>query len=244
MAKPCSWPRDRPRRGVRGAASDFALGEVLLDVGTLLTPLALVSAAAADTDTLQVHIRPRLAVLSTGGELVAPGRASACPGAIPDGVSFGIAALAQAWGGEVVCRRRLRDDLPSLAQAAALALEQAHVIVVTGKTSTGGRDFSKAMFREVGLRPGFPRRSQSNRKARVGRPGRQPHRRWPTRKPNRRHGHGAFVPGAPAGRHERPAHRPGPGLAHWRRSRLRWMPVATGTASIARKGAARMGCGC
>ncbi len=147
--------RPTKARHVRGAASDFALGEVLLDVGTLLTPLALVSAAAADTDTLQVHIRPRLAVLSTGDELVAPGRAGACPGAIPDSVSFGIAALAQAWGGEVVCRRRLRDDLPSLAQAAALALEQAHVIVVTGGASVGERDFSKAMFREVGLRLEF-----------------------------------------------------------------------------------------
>ena len=147
--------RPTKSRHVRAAASDFRSGEVLLDAGTLLTPLALVSAAASDTEALQVHLRPRVALLSTGDELVAPGCAGGRPGAIPESVSFGVAALAQAWGGEIVYRRCLRDDLPSLVQAAALALEQAHVVVVTGGASVGERDFSKAMFRDPGLRLEF-----------------------------------------------------------------------------------------
>jgi molybdopterin molybdotransferase len=147
--------RPSPARHVRAAGSDFASGEVLLEAGTRLTPLALVAAAAADQDTVEVYVRPRVAVLSTGDELVAPGQADHAPGTIPESVSFGVAALAQAWGAEVVCRRRLRDDLPALTRAARLALDSAHVVVVTGGASVGERDFSKTMFAEHGLRLEF-----------------------------------------------------------------------------------------
>ncbi len=147
--------RPSPARHVRAAGSDFASGEVLLDAGTRLTPQALVAAAAADQEMVEVYIRPRVAVLSTGDELVAPGRATLVPGTIPESVSFGVAALALAWGGEIVCRQRLRDDLPSLARAAGIALDAAHVVVVTGGASVGERDFSKAMFQELGLRLEF-----------------------------------------------------------------------------------------
>ncbi|MCW5758785.1 MAG: molybdopterin molybdotransferase MoeA [Phenylobacterium sp.] len=147
--------RPSPARHVRAAGSDFAAGEVLLDAGTRLTPQALVAAAAADREAVEVHVRPRVAVLSTGDELVAPGRSAGAPGTIPDSVSFGVDALARAWGGEVVGRRRLRDDLPSLVRAAGRALEEAHVVVVTGGASVGERDFSRAMFEPLGLRFAF-----------------------------------------------------------------------------------------
>jgi molybdopterin molybdotransferase len=139
-------------RHVRAAGSDFASGEVLLDVATPLTPQALVAAAAPDRDTVQVYQRPRVAVLSTGDELVAPGGPVHSPGTIPESVSFGVAALARTWGGEVVCRQRLRDDLPSLGRAAGAALDEAQVVVVTGGASVGERDYSKAMFEPLGLR--------------------------------------------------------------------------------------------
>ncbi|UTP38454.1 molybdopterin molybdotransferase MoeA [Phenylobacterium sp. LH3H17] len=147
--------RPSPARHVRAAGSDFAAGEALLELGTRLTPQALVAAAAADLATVEVFIRPRVAVLSTGDELVEPGLAPHAPGTIPESVSFGVAALARAWGGEVTCRRRLGDELPSLVRAAAAALDDAHVVVVTGGASVGERDFSKAMFQELGLRLDF-----------------------------------------------------------------------------------------
>jgi len=142
-------------RHVRAAGSDFALGEVLLDAGTRLTPQALVAAAAADLDTVEVYMRPRVSVLSTGDELAEPGAADRRPGAIPESVSFGVAALARAWGAEVVGRQRFGDDLPSLPQAAGVALEEAQVVVVTGGASVGERDYSKAMFQALGLRFDF-----------------------------------------------------------------------------------------
>ena len=149
----CVLLAERPpaARHVRAAGSDFAAGEVLLDAGTQLTPQALVAAAAADLDSVEVYRRPRVAVLSTGDELVAPGAAAHTPGTIPESVSFGVAALVRAWGGEVVGRQRLRDDLPSLVHAARFALEGADVVVVTGGASVGERDYSKAMFQALGV---------------------------------------------------------------------------------------------
>lgn len=147
--------RPSPSRHVRAAGSDFVAGEVLLEPGVRLTPQALVAAAAADRDMVDVFVRPRVVVLSTGDELVAPGLAATASGTIPESVSFGVAALVRAWGGEVVGQRRLRDDLPSLARAAAAALETADVVVVTGGASVGERDFSKAMFEDLGLRLEF-----------------------------------------------------------------------------------------
>jgi molybdopterin molybdotransferase len=144
--------RPSPARHVRAAGSDFVSGEVLLDAGTRLTPQALVAAAAADQDMVQVYVRPRVAVLCTGDVLVAPGCVTHTPGTIPESVSFGVAALARAWDADVVCRQRLRDDLPTLVRAAGIALDDAHVVVVTGGASVGERDFSKAMFKELGLR--------------------------------------------------------------------------------------------
>jgi molybdopterin molybdotransferase len=90
-------------------------------------------------------------VLSTGDELVAPGTAANTVGAIPESVSFGVAALARAWGGEVIGRMRVRDDLATLVRTASHGLDAAHIIVVTGGASVGERDFAKAMFEPLGL---------------------------------------------------------------------------------------------
>lgn len=144
---------ERPPRArhVRAAGSDFAEGETLLDAGVRLSPQALVAVAAADLGAAQVYRRPRLALISTGDELAAPGQAACTPAAIPESVSFGVAALAEAWGGEVVSRQRLGDALPGLTLAAGEALDEADVVVVTGGASVGERDFSKAMFQPHGL---------------------------------------------------------------------------------------------
>ncbi|MEA3029683.1 MAG: molybdopterin molybdotransferase [Sphingomonadales bacterium] len=138
-------------RHIRARGSDFARGDMLLAPGRLIDPRALAAAAAGDLAELEVWRRPRLIVLGTGDELAAPGTARATPGAIPESVSLGVAALAAQWGAEVVDRKRLDDDLPALERAAAEALDAADVVVVTGGASVGERDFAKAMFAPAGL---------------------------------------------------------------------------------------------
>jgi molybdopterin molybdotransferase len=140
-----------PARHVRRAGSDFHRGDELLAAGALLTPQAMIAAAAADLSAVEVFARPRVFILSTGDELAEPGLAHARPGAIPESVSFGVAALAELWGAEVVGRRRLADRMADLAAAAGNALAQADVVVTTGGASVGERDFAKAMFASHGL---------------------------------------------------------------------------------------------
>lgn len=138
-------------RHVRAMGSDFRAGDELLPAGRRLDARAMVAAAAADRATVEVWRRPRVVVLGTGDELAEPGTAAAAPGAIPESVSFGVAALVAQWGGEVVARRRLADDPAALEAAAAAALAEADLVVVTGGASVGEKDYARAMFGPAGL---------------------------------------------------------------------------------------------
>lgn len=153
------------RRHLRLAGSDFRPGDLLVPPGRRLNAQRIIAAAAANLGQLDVYRQPTVAILATGDELSAPGAADLGPDAIPESVSFGVAALAEIWGGRIVSRRRRGDDLAALQAAAALAAGEADVVVVTGGASVGERDFAREMFAPLGLellfakvamRPGKP----------------------------------------------------------------------------------------
>jgi molybdopterin molybdotransferase len=144
-----------PATWVRPRGKDFRAGDEILSAGRLLDPAALIAAAGADVGELEVFVRPRLALLSTGDELVEPGEARTSGLAVPDSASIGVAALAGQWGAQLVGRTRLRDDLDQLRAAAVRALTSADIVVVIGGASVGERDFAKAMFDPSGLEPLF-----------------------------------------------------------------------------------------
>ena len=138
-------------RFVRCQGSDFAAGDELLAAGRWLDPRALVAAAAADVAELEVFRRPSVRILSTGDELAEPGFAMERAGAIPDSVSFGVAALAEQWGAKCTGTTRLADQLAPMEAAAAEATHDADVVVVTGGASVGEKDFARAMFEPLDL---------------------------------------------------------------------------------------------
>lgn len=139
------------RRHLRAAGSDFRVGDLLVPAGCRLNAQQLIAAAAANLGTLEVFRRPKVAILATGDELAAPGSPNLRSDTIPESVSFGVAALAEDWGARIVSRRRCGDDLPSLRAAAAAAVAEADVVVVTGGASVGERDFAREMFAPLGL---------------------------------------------------------------------------------------------
>jgi molybdopterin molybdotransferase len=152
-----------PARHIRKRGSDFAAGDELLAAGRLLDPRAIVAAAAADVSKVGVHRQPRLAILSTGDELAEPGAARERMDAIPESVSFGVAALARQWGATHHSTTRLRDDLATMKTAATAAIEDSDIVVVTGGASVGEKDFAKAMFdplelifSKIAIKPGKP----------------------------------------------------------------------------------------
>lgn len=138
-------------RHIRQSGSDFTHGETLVPAGRRLDARALIAAGAADADKVVVWQRPRVALVTTGDELVEPGKARSQIGTIPESVSLGVAALVERCGATVSQRLRLADDLPRLEKAAAGLLANADLVVVTGGASVGERDYAKAMFAPSGL---------------------------------------------------------------------------------------------
>jgi len=140
-----------PARHIRSLGSDFREGAMLVEAGTRLGYRELVAAAGADLAEVAVWRRPTAVILGTGDELTLPGSAAGQPGAIPESVSFGVAALAEEWGASVRKRIHLPDDLNAMTKVAADLLEEADLMVVTGGASVGEKDFAKAMFESHGL---------------------------------------------------------------------------------------------
>lgn len=140
-----------PAGHVRAAGSDFAEGALLVPSGTRLSPRAMVAAAAADIEQVCVARRPKVAIISTGDELVPPGKAHLHPDSIPESVSFGVAAMVEEMGGQIAMRASAGDELGQLVSAAANGLDTADLVIVTGGASVGERDFAKPMFASHGL---------------------------------------------------------------------------------------------
>jgi len=153
-----------PGRHIRAAGSDFLAGDVLLPAGRRLDWKAMTSAAAADREKVKVYRQPQLSVIATGDELAEPGFAHERLGAIPESVSFGIAAFARSRGAHIVRCLRLPDDPEKLSAAAQTALVDSDVTVVIGGASVGEKDYSRGMFGatmdyvfpKVAIKPGKP----------------------------------------------------------------------------------------
>lgn len=152
-------------RHIRHKANDYAAGQRLLIAGTKLTYRNIPLLAGADRTTAIVWRRPRIAVLSTGDELAEPGTALERPGALPESVSYGVAALARAWGSQVTARRSVVDDPTRISAEAASMLAETDVLVTIGGASVGERDFAQSslaggdfesVFSKAAIRPGKP----------------------------------------------------------------------------------------
>ncbi|MDP9026215.1 MAG: molybdopterin molybdotransferase MoeA, partial [Actinomycetota bacterium] len=94
---------------VREPGSDLRAGQAIVPWGTRLASRHLAAMAAAGITDVDVFDRVRVAVISTGSELVAPGEPLG-PGQIPDSNGVALAAAAQAVGAAVVLRARVGDD--------------------------------------------------------------------------------------------------------------------------------------
>jgi molybdopterin molybdotransferase len=141
------------KRHVRPVGSDFRAGDVLAAAAARLTPPALMASAAAEASRVIVRREPRLAILAVGDELARDERCG--DDAIPDSASPGIGALAQAWGGRVVGRRRCGDDANDLATAVGEFLQGCDALVVIGGASGSERDLTRAAAGEAGAGPLF-----------------------------------------------------------------------------------------
>lgn len=138
-----------PGAHVRGAGSDVLAGERILAAGQRLTPARLALSAAVGHGVLPVHRRPRVAILATGDELVAPG-APLGPAGIHDSNSVGLAAQSMAAGADVVPLGIARDTMDQVRALLLRGMAEADIVVCSGGVSVGAHDVVKDAFESVG----------------------------------------------------------------------------------------------
>ncbi|HEX3864079.1 MAG TPA: gephyrin-like molybdotransferase Glp [Stellaceae bacterium] len=157
--------REGAARGtyVRKAGLDFAEGDTLLHAGKRLTPRDIGLAAAMNRPWLFVHRRPRVAILSTGDEIVMPGDPIG-PHQIVSSNLLALAAFVTACGAEPVMVGNAPDDPDALRHIAAAA-RGVDLFVTTGGVSVGEHDLVRGVlsedglsidFWEIAMRPGKP----------------------------------------------------------------------------------------
>ena len=157
--------RSAPREGqfVRDAGEDVRAGVVVLERGRVLDPAAVGMLASVGRRLVPVHPKPRVAVVSTGDELVDPGDPLG-PGQIRDSNSWLLVAQARAAGAEAFRCGKLRDDPEALRRGFALAAAEGDLVLTSGGVSVGERDYTKQVLAELGdvrsfrvaMQPGMP----------------------------------------------------------------------------------------
>jgi molybdopterin molybdotransferase len=154
----------RTRAHVRLRGQDFAENTMLIAAGTRLSARHLGLAAAAGHSDLLVHRRPRVTLLATGDELVAPGMVPG-PGQIVSSNGVMLAALLTTAGAEVTDLGILRDDRAAIAAAVATAAPHTDLLLTIGGASVGDHDLiipalsdlgASLDFWKIALRPGKP----------------------------------------------------------------------------------------
>lgn len=147
------------------AATDIAAGDCVLHAGTALTSRETGVLAAVGISQVSVWRKPRVAILSTGDEIIAPGEPMQ-PGKVYDSNARILADAVHELGGEPVTLGIVRDDAGELRRRIRSAIDDCDVVLLSGGTSKGAGDISYRVVSEladpgivahgVALKPGKP----------------------------------------------------------------------------------------
>lgn len=145
------------QENVRPRGGDVCRGQRLFPAGSVVSPAALALLASQGYADLSVRPRPRVAVLSTGDELIEPGTSAV--ESLPAGCLYNsngpmLAGLVREAGG-VSASYHAPDDPAILRDTVASALEQSDFLLVAGGVSVGERDFVKEVLGELAVETDF-----------------------------------------------------------------------------------------
>lgn len=149
---------------IRRRGEEVRRGDLLLDRGERLGPAAIGLLASHGIDRIPVTRRPKVALLTMGDEVVAPGRRLA-PGKIRDANGPALAAALRRAGAAQVRHRHAQDDPAQLHRLLGAAIRSADVVVTVGGASVGCHDHVAdarkrlgvlTLFENVAMKPGKP----------------------------------------------------------------------------------------
>ena len=152
----------RQHIGRRGA--DIGAGQTVLRPGDVLTPSRIGSIAALGIADVEVYDRPRVGIVSTGDEIIEPGRPLA-PGQIYDVNRFTLGAVIAEHGGVAAAHPITGDSIEALGAAVeAIIAQGTDILVFSGGSSVGERDLTRDVLRQKGdlafhgiaVKPGKP----------------------------------------------------------------------------------------
>ncbi len=152
-----------PAAHIRRTGEDAQAGDTVLTAGSVLWPTRIAAAASAGRSSLLAHPAPRVAVISTGSELVTPGDVPR-RGQIPDSNSYLLAAAVAEAGAVPIRIGAVPDDENTLRDLLATLADTVDAIVLSGGVSVGAYDVVKAVlaplpsmtFGPVRMQPGKP----------------------------------------------------------------------------------------
>jgi molybdopterin molybdotransferase len=143
----------RAKDHIRYRGEDVVAGTIVLPEGTVLRPAEINMLATFSRSFVTVHRRPRIAILSTGDELVELGD-PLTPGRIINSNALSLAVSVRELGAEPILLGIARDEPESLREKLAAGLS-ADVLITSAGVSAGDRDFVREVLTQMGVRPVF-----------------------------------------------------------------------------------------
>ena len=137
-------------QNVRYCGEEFSAGDEVVPAGVVVTPGVIAAIAASGQAQAEVYRRPRVGLLVTGDELVAPG-SPLTPGRIYESNSFGVTASLQAMRFDPPVIRRVTDEPTQTRAALEDLLRDCDVILTSGGVSVGEFDTVKPALADIGV---------------------------------------------------------------------------------------------
>jgi molybdenum cofactor synthesis domain-containing protein len=138
-----------PRFFIEDQGCDLKQGSVAVPKGTRLDALAIGTIASLGVDSVDVSHHPVVTIFSSGDEVI-PYTAELTPGTIRDSNSVMLASAVNAAGGSAKIAGIMKDDFAVFVTAVKQALKDSDMILISGGTAIGDRDFISDLLREVG----------------------------------------------------------------------------------------------
>jgi len=160
----CIQKAERAGSNIRPQAEDVRIGEAVLSAGSLLRPMEIGFLSMLGVSEVPVHRQPRVAIFSTGDELL-PVEAPLAPGKIHDANSYTLGGLVEQAGGVAIQLGIIPDDIQAVRRALQKAVAlKSDLILSSAGVSVGAFDFVRKVVEEdgaldfwrVNMRPGKP----------------------------------------------------------------------------------------